>query len=37
VKVHVSAILKALNVHSRTQAVVELAKRGVSGDPGAAR
>ena len=29
VKVHVSAILKALNVHSRTQAVVELAKRGV--------
>jgi DNA-binding NarL/FixJ family response regulator len=37
VKVHVSAILKALYVHSRTQAVVELAKRGVSGDPGAAR
>ena len=32
VKVHVSAILKALNVHSRTQAVVELAKRGVGGD-----
>lgn len=32
VKVHVSAILKALNVHSRTQAVVELAKRGVSTD-----
>jgi DNA-binding NarL/FixJ family response regulator len=30
VKVHVSAILKALNVHSRTQAVVELARRGVS-------
>jgi DNA-binding NarL/FixJ family response regulator len=34
VKVHVSAILRALNVHSRTQAVVELAKRGV--DPEAA-
>jgi DNA-binding NarL/FixJ family response regulator len=32
VKVHVSAILKALNVHSRTQAVVELAKRGIGGD-----
>lgn len=32
VKVHISAILKALNVHSRTQAVVELAKRGVSTD-----
>lgn len=32
VKVHVSAILKALNVHSRTQAVVELAKRGVGGE-----
>jgi DNA-binding NarL/FixJ family response regulator len=32
VKVHVSAILKALNVHSRTQAVVELAKRGVGID-----
>lgn len=30
VKVHVSAILKALNVHSRTQAVVELARRGVT-------
>ena len=29
VKVHVSAILKALNVHTRTQAVVELARRGV--------
>jgi DNA-binding NarL/FixJ family response regulator len=32
VKVHVSAILKALNVHSRTQAVVELAKRGVGAE-----
>jgi DNA-binding NarL/FixJ family response regulator len=30
VKVHVSAILKALNVHSRTQVVVELARRGVA-------
>ncbi len=30
VKVHVSAILKALNVHSRSQAIVELAKRGIS-------
>ena len=30
VKVHVSAILKALNVHSRAQAIVELARRGVS-------
>jgi DNA-binding NarL/FixJ family response regulator len=29
VKVHVSAILKALNVHTRTQAIVELARRGV--------
>mgnify|MGYP006319310885 FL=1 len=29
VKVHVSAILRALNVHTRTQAVVELARRGV--------
>jgi DNA-binding NarL/FixJ family response regulator len=37
VKVHVSAILKALNVHSRTQAVVELARRGVSGDTAARR
>jgi len=32
VKVHVSAILKALNVHTRTQAVVELARRGVDVD-----
>ena len=29
VKVHVSAILRALNVHTRTQAIVELARRGV--------
>ncbi len=29
VKVHVSAILKALNVHSRSQVIVELAKRGI--------
>jgi DNA-binding NarL/FixJ family response regulator len=33
VKVHVSAILKALNVHSRAQAIVELARRGVTVDP----
>jgi DNA-binding NarL/FixJ family response regulator len=30
VKVHVSAILKALNVHSRSEAIVELARRGIS-------
>jgi DNA-binding NarL/FixJ family response regulator len=30
VKVHVSAILKALNVHSRSQAIVELARRGIT-------
>jgi DNA-binding NarL/FixJ family response regulator len=30
VKVHVSAILKALNVHSRAQAIAELARRGMS-------
>jgi DNA-binding NarL/FixJ family response regulator len=29
VKVHISAILKALNVHSRSQAIVELARRGI--------
>lgn len=29
VKVHVSAILKALNVHSRSHAIVELARRGI--------
>ena len=33
VKVHVSAILKALNVHSRSQAIVELSRRGVAADP----
>ena len=32
VKVHVSAILRALNVHSRSQAIVELARRGISVD-----
>lgn len=35
VKVHVSAILKALNVHSRTQAVVEVAKRGAGSETAA--
>lgn len=30
VKVHVSAILKALNVHSRAQVIVELARRGIN-------
>jgi DNA-binding NarL/FixJ family response regulator len=29
VKVHVSAILKALNVHTRSQVIVELARRGI--------
>lgn len=29
VKVHVSAILKALNVHSRSQVIAELARRGI--------
>ncbi len=33
VKVHVSAILRALNVHTRTQVVIELARRGVRFDP----
>ena len=37
VKVHVSAILRALNVHKRTQVVIELARRGVRLDPHAAR
>jgi len=32
VKVHVSAILRALRVRSRTQAVAELARRGISID-----
>jgi DNA-binding NarL/FixJ family response regulator len=30
VKVHVSAILRTLNVHTRTQAVAELARRGIN-------
>lgn len=29
VKVHISAILRALNVHSRAQAIAELARRGI--------
>jgi len=37
VKVHVSAILKALRVHSRTEAVAALARRGISVDTLAAR
>jgi DNA-binding NarL/FixJ family response regulator len=37
VKVHVSAILKALRVHSRTQAVAELARRGICVESLAAR
>ena len=37
VKVHVSAILKALNVHSRSQAIVELTRRGVAVDAFAER
>jgi DNA-binding NarL/FixJ family response regulator len=37
VKVHVSAILKALHVHTRTQAVAELARRGISVEALAAR
>jgi DNA-binding NarL/FixJ family response regulator len=32
VKVHVSAILKALRVHSRTEAIAALARRGISVD-----
>jgi DNA-binding NarL/FixJ family response regulator len=32
VKVHVSAILKALNVHSRAQVIAELARRGLRVD-----
>lgn len=36
VKVHVSAILRALNVHTRTQVVIELARRGVRLEPRAA-
>jgi DNA-binding NarL/FixJ family response regulator len=37
VKVHVSAILKALHVHTRTQAVALLARRGISIETLAAR
>ena len=37
VKVHVSAILKALNVHSRSQAIVELARRGIGIDAASSR
>jgi len=37
VKVHVSAILKALRVHTRAQAVAELARRGISVETLAAR
>jgi DNA-binding NarL/FixJ family response regulator len=37
VKVHVSAILKALNVHSRSQAIVELARRGIGVESSAPR
>ena len=35
VKVHVSAILRALNVRSRAQAIAELSRRGVVIDGGA--
>jgi len=37
VKVHVSAILKALHVHSRTEAIAALARRGISVDTLSAR
>ncbi len=37
VKVHVSAILRALKVHTRTQVVIELARRGVRLEAPAAR
>jgi DNA-binding NarL/FixJ family response regulator len=37
VKVHVSAILKALRVHSRTEAIATLARRGISVETLAAR
>lgn len=36
VKVHVGAILRALNVHSRSQVIVELARRGIRVDRPAA-
>jgi DNA-binding NarL/FixJ family response regulator len=37
VKVHVSAILRALHVQTRTQVVIELARRGVRLEPPAVR
>ena len=37
IKVHVSAILRALNVRTRTQVVIELARRGVRLDAAAVR
>jgi len=37
VKVHVSAILRALNVHSRAQAIAELSRRGLAPDAPEAR
>lgn len=37
VKVHVSAILRALRVHSRTEAIAALARRGISVDTLSAR
>lgn len=37
IKVHVSAILRALNVHNRTQVVIELARRGVRLETSVAR
>jgi DNA-binding NarL/FixJ family response regulator len=37
VKVHVSAILKALHVHSRSEAIAALARRGISVDTLSAR
>jgi DNA-binding NarL/FixJ family response regulator len=37
IKVHVSAILKALRVHTRTEAVAVLARRGISVDTMPAR
>ncbi len=37
IKVHVSAILRALKVHNRTQVVIELARRGVRFEAAAVR
>ena len=37
IKVHVSAILRALKVNNRTQVVIELARRGVRLDATAVR